>query len=605
MAIVSKTNRDGVDVVIEGLQQRWYAQLLGFWDVNATYQMYPRANKNYRGDQIIPEISLDEKDYSEALMNDKFSITSFFLNNNERTRDQEFHQITHSISIIFQADLVALYGETERMDEVFNMHVLRVIEQENKYVHGEISIIEGIDNVYSDLTLVGELKQSINITDISHLHVVKFTFDVIYKPKCNVSITPVCSPAVLMFDGNLADTILSGTSYNVLVKDQNGNTPTYSYNQPSKELTVQTDGGSDIAEVTNSDGSFTDSFNIADNPYEIPDSHISFNGNLVDPLPATITKNIELYNNLSNQVGTVVQDDPTSLILLAPDGITNVRDSANNLLFVSSVASGDTDNPQVSDSTVVIKNTVNTVIQTETVRAQDSEDAIIANVSWTDSDGSGESTPYGVPIVCTPMINSSTIYKSGSVTTIIAEDDGATKFGRGVDWYTLGYNNYFGTTRRFTGRTGGYQSGGSYFDVNGAGTTQALAFPNDIAIDWAYWDKISGSVHWWDMTYFSSTGTNALANQPYTLHGFSDWILPNIPMHRTLYNYEFFGLSTMMNYNPFNLGGLATANRLWLSNVPSVTTNLMNFSGTDALTNNSLGTTCRVQAFRLGNTSEL
>jgi hypothetical protein len=76
-------------------------------------------------------------------------------------------------------------------------------------------------------------------------------------------------------------------------------------------------------------------------------------------------------------------------------------------------------------------------------------------------------------------------------------------------------------------------------------------------------------------------------------------------MLRTLFNYEFFAASTMMNYNPFNLGSLTTANRLWLSDVPSVVTNLMNFSGTDGLTNNSLGTNARVMAFRLGNVSEL
>ena len=59
MAIVSKTNRDGVDVVIENLQQAFYPSLIGYWDVDAVYTSYPRANKNYREDNIIPEISLE------------------------------------------------------------------------------------------------------------------------------------------------------------------------------------------------------------------------------------------------------------------------------------------------------------------------------------------------------------------------------------------------------------------------------------------------------------------------------------------------------------------------------------------------------------------
>lgn len=605
MAIVSKIRRDGVDVVIESLQQRWYAQMIGFWEAGATYQMYPRANKNYKEDQLLPDVSLDNKDYTEVLMSDKFSVTSFFLNNDERIFTEETKQINQSISIIFQADLVALYDDAERMDEVFNNHMLRVIRKENPYIFGDIVITEGVDNVYRDLIITGDMKKSINVTDMSHMHVVKFTFDVIYKPNCNVNITPICAPVSVRLNNSQIESVPSGQTLNITLVDQDGNTPTYTYDAPTDTLEVNTGGGgSTTAQVTNSDGSFTDLFDTADNPYEIPDSPVSFNGSLVDPLPATLTKNIELYNNASNMVGSVVQDDPTSLLLLAPDGVTNVRDSANNLLFVSSVASGETDNPQVGDVTQTLNGSpiANNKAQTSksiTIRHADDTPVTVTTVTDTETVFIG-----AIPNVVIQQ-NSATVFKSGAVTSVIAEDDGATKFGRGVDWYTLGYNNYFGTTRRFTGRTGGYQSGGSYFDVNGNSTTESLAFPDTIRIDWAYWDKATGNVHWWDFTLFSSTGTNALANQPYTLHGFSDWILPNIPMHRTLYNYEFFQTSTLMNYNPFNLAGLTTANRLWLSNVPSVTTNLMNFSGADTLTNNSLVTTCKVMAFRLGNISEL
>lgn len=189
MAIVSKTNRDGVDVVIEQLQQKWYAQLLGFWG-SATYQMYPRANKNYRDNQIIPEVSLDEKDYAEVLTNDKFSITSFFLNNDTRVFLDETKRIKQSISLIFQADLVELYGLTERADEKFNMDVLRVLKKDNQYVYGDIEFIEGVDQVYSDLTITGDLKKQVDLTDISQFHVLKCTFDVVYKPNCNIVITP-------------------------------------------------------------------------------------------------------------------------------------------------------------------------------------------------------------------------------------------------------------------------------------------------------------------------------------------------------------------------------------------------------------------------------
>jgi hypothetical protein len=54
-----------------------------------------------------------------------------------------------------------------------------------------------------------------------------------------------------------------------------------------------------------------------------------------------------------------------------------------------------------------------------------------------------------------------------------------------VDHITLAENNPFGNTKRFTGLTGGYKVGASYFNAAGGGTTEALAFPNDIVIDWS------------------------------------------------------------------------------------------------------------------------
>jgi len=214
MAIVSKINRDGVDVVIESLQQRFYASLLAYWDAGITYQMYPRANKNYRSENIIPEISLDEIDYSEVLASDKFSVTSFFLNNDSRIFQDEFKRIKQSISIIFQADLVALYGETERMDEQFNMDVLRVLKKENFYIYGDIEIIEGVDNVYRDLQLSGELKDSVNVTDISKQHVVRLSFDVIYKPNCNTTLLPLCAGVSVSVNGTFSEVVPAGGTYN-------------------------------------------------------------------------------------------------------------------------------------------------------------------------------------------------------------------------------------------------------------------------------------------------------------------------------------------------------------------------------------------------------
>ena len=213
MAIVSKINRDGVDVVIENLQQSFYPSLLGYWDATSVYESYPRANKNYRKDNILPEISLNQKEYSESLLNDGYSVTSFWLDNDTRVYQDANSQIKQNISVIFQADLIKIYGETERLDEQFNMDLLRVIKAENKFVVGDIEIVQGIDNVYNDLNITGDLKEQLKLHDISQRHVVKFSFDVLYKDNCNRPVAKSCVGVSVSLDGVFNQVVPSGGSY--------------------------------------------------------------------------------------------------------------------------------------------------------------------------------------------------------------------------------------------------------------------------------------------------------------------------------------------------------------------------------------------------------
>lgn len=214
MSIVSKTTRDGLDIVIEQLQQKFYPLLIAYWDTNATYQCYPRANKNYRDDNIIPELSIDEKDYECVLFSDKYSVTSFFVAENARTFQDENKRIKQRISIIFQADLTSLYGTAERFDEKFNSDVLRVLKKENFYIYGDIDFQEGIDSVYSDLSISGDLKEKIKVTDMSEMHVLKVSFDVIYKPNCNSTLPPVCSGVSVSVNGVFSEVVPAGGVYN-------------------------------------------------------------------------------------------------------------------------------------------------------------------------------------------------------------------------------------------------------------------------------------------------------------------------------------------------------------------------------------------------------
>jgi len=400
MAIVSKTNRDGVDIVIEQLQQKFYPSLLGYWDGAATYQMYPRANKNYRNDDIIPEVSLDQKDYTEVLNSDKFSVTSFFLNNDERIFSDADKRIKQSISIIFQADLVALYGQTERMDEQFNMDVLRVLKKENFYIYGDITFTEGIDNVYRDLIISGELKESVKLTDLSNFHVLKASFDIIYKPNCNATLPPVCAGVSISVDGVFSEVKPAGSTYNCIT----GGTTT---------LDVSVNGTLFYTDVsTNQDLPVKDSTGA---------------------------------NNVGSKVGSEWRVGDTQVIL---------KNSANETLSTQNFYAESQANEMVADNVTSDFNGV-TLLQ-ETPSGQN-KSIIVQTVDANPIGDVIEDTPniLRIEIQNSQALNTSNPFKTGQTTSYVANDDGDLERGNGVDFLTLSHNNYFGNTNRFTDILGG------------------------------------------------------------------------------------------------------------------------------------------------------
>ena len=366
-----------------------------------------------------------------------------------------------------------------------------------------------------------------------------------------------CQPVLIYENGILVATVDSGGTYS------------YVSGGGSVNVTVNSKNTDDEIVAT---GNYT-----ANGTYDqsIPDNTNDFNFNTLAPTPSGQNKSFQVLNLDSDYIGNIESDSTNTTVVRIPSAGIEINGSP-----IASI---------VPDQSKLI-----------TIRYADDSPVVVTTILDTPTVFIGE-----VPDVVVP-IHSSLPYKSGAITSIYGEDDGETKIGRGTDWYTLDYNNFFGTTKRFTGITGGYQDAAlNYFDVNDNATTQALAFPDSIKIDWAYWNQTTGSVMWWYDTPFSSNGTNALANQPYTLAGFNDWRLPNIMQLRTLLNYELYGVSTMMNYPPFNYPSFATSNRFWTCQPIVAGGNLANFSGGETFTNNSLATTCRVFPYRLGNTSEL
>ncbi len=196
MSINSKTDRFGIDIVIESLQQMSEPRLLAFWSniAIADYVSYPRANKNPRGTDEVPEISLDATEYKPVLFDDTLAVTSFWIVSDTRIFNDDTKQVKATISIIFQANLKTIYAQTNRADEEFNANVLDVFAPDNFFINSDLTIVEGIDNVYSDLTFTEDLNDNIKKHDMSEFHVVKFTMDVIYDPDCFPVLAAVCPP---------------------------------------------------------------------------------------------------------------------------------------------------------------------------------------------------------------------------------------------------------------------------------------------------------------------------------------------------------------------------------------------------------------------------
>jgi hypothetical protein len=129
-----------------------------------------------------------------------------------------------------------------------------------------------------------------------------------------------------------------------------------------------------------------------------------------------------------------------------------------------------------------------------------------------------------------------------------------------VDHITLADNNPFGNTKRFTGLTGGYKVGASYFNAAGGGTTEALAFPNDIVIDWftSKYDRVIGISRFINTPLGSNTNANqitalATLNSGAGYAGYTDWKRPN-RLNFVLVPNELLAPSAM-NFDPFNQTG--------------------------------------------------
>ncbi len=119
-------------------------------------------------------------------------------------------------------------------------------------------------------------------------------------------------------------------------------------------------------------------------------------------------------------------------------------------------------------------------------------------------------------------------------------------------YYTLPSNNVFGHAFRLCGITGGYTDGVGYFDVNGAATTRALAFPDGIICD-LYRVTCNGDFIMYQ-DQFTLTGNVDFATASafcasFTLGGFSGWQMMDRDHFDGLVLYD--DINNILSYKPF------------------------------------------------------
>lgn len=126
-------------------------------------------------------------------------------------------------------------------------------------------------------------------------------------------------------------------------------------------------------------------------------TYLSVDGKDCFQIKNSVAKNPLLANVT---VTPVACDDATAVL----------KNTVGTVISTTDIASGGSSDITAPDATAVLKNTDGDIIDTEAIPSNVSEDIVIANVAWTNSDGTAESTPYGDAIACDLCVNTVTIY---------------------------------------------------------------------------------------------------------------------------------------------------------------------------------------------------
>ena len=368
-------------------------------------------------------------------------------------------------------------------------------------------------------------------------------------------------------------------------------------------------------------------------PSTCSDSELNVNGVFLANIPSGEEFNLVVVDTGGNVVGDAygntiivpaVEADPVTMtfntapISETPAGGAKAISVRGSDASAKGTATTDTASSLVVD---VADSTVSNSDDTYSVNVVSEAPLDLPDVTHTDSDGSPVILPAQTPLTCTPSVaaqNSATPFKTGAVRSDISNDDGTQQFGRGADYWNLSASdrptgNFFGSLKRFTGITGGYEdelNPGNWYDVDDNPTTEVLAFPDDIIIDWSTEDPVSGAFYmWYRIPSAAINGSTAVQTDApgQSYGGWSGWRVPNIITMLSIYNYDAFSTSYHLAWDvvPFHISR-TSFREMWSCSPSRITNRLLTYSSAGVM-NPRVFTQSSVYyfPFRIGNTSEL
>ena len=171
-----RKNPKGIDVGIVEVQRDLFVELIKQGWTN--YESYDRAYRNRKGDDKIPEVYTSKGEYIEALINDKVTVSSFFLSDDKRTYDYEKFVWKQGISIVFQANTKKLYPDVLHQPDEELIDTIRKAIKAKYWENRLVQITTGFEKVYDSLKLSYNNKY---FADMGDFNIARFDFKMLYS----------------------------------------------------------------------------------------------------------------------------------------------------------------------------------------------------------------------------------------------------------------------------------------------------------------------------------------------------------------------------------------------------------------------------------------